>query len=142
MRLLHMLHDGICSACGTIFAILPRWAWCPILASICAAVQMDDGDVDLDAQFSLLLVQVLGRNCRFLQGKGTDKQAVSDLRHAVQTGEETTVRILNYKKNGKPFWNMLTIAPMADADGATRFYIGVQVSLKKNSSNHSCPPYY
>ncbi|KAK9865513.1 hypothetical protein WJX84_001549 [Apatococcus fuscideae] len=73
--------------------------------------------------------EVLGRNCRFLQGKGTDKQAVSDLRHAVQTGEETTVRILNYKKNGKPFWNMLTIAPMADADGATRFYIGVQVDV-------------
>ncbi|KAK9844935.1 hypothetical protein WJX74_008864 [Apatococcus lobatus] len=73
--------------------------------------------------------EVLGRNCRFLQGEGTDKQAVSDLRHAVKNGEETTVRILNYKKNGQPFWNMLTVAPMADADGATRFFIGVQVDV-------------
>ena len=72
-------------------------------------------------------MQVLGRNCRFLQGDGTEKQAVSDLRHAVKNGEETTVRILNYKKNGQPFWNMLTVAPMADADGTTRFFIGVQV---------------
>lgn len=73
---------------------------------------------------------MLGRNCRFLQGSGTDKQAVTDLRAAVQNGEETTVRILNYKKNGSPFWNMLTVAPMADADGTTRFFIGVQVRFR------------
>ncbi len=72
-------------------------------------------------------VQVLGRNCRFLQGKGTDKQAISDLRQAVKNGEETTVRILNYRKDGHAFWNMLTVAPMGDSDGQTRFFIGVQV---------------
>ena len=40
---------------------------------------------------------------------------------------ETTVRLLNYRKNGEPFWNMFTIAPMADADGKNRFFIGIQV---------------
>lgn len=37
------------------------------------------------------------------------------------------MRILNYRKSGQPFWNMLTIAPMADVDGTSRFFIGVQV---------------
>lgn len=45
----------------------------------------------------------------------------------MQKGSECTVRLLNYRKNGQPFWNMLSIAPMNDADGTLRFYIGVQV---------------
>ncbi|KAL0045440.1 hypothetical protein WJX82_006704 [Trebouxia sp. C0006] len=58
--------------------------------------------------------EILGRNCRFLQGKDTDEQAVTDIRHAIQEASETTIRLLNYKKSGKPFWNMFTLAPMAD----------------------------
>lgn len=67
--------------------------------------------------------------CRFLQGKDTDEQAVKDIRHAIQEASETTVRLLNYKKSGKPFWNMFTLAPMADVDGTARFLIGVQVDV-------------
>lgn len=37
------------------------------------------------------------------------------------------MRILNYKRNGAPFWNMFTLAPMKDSDGTTRFLVGVQV---------------
>ncbi|KAL3133891.1 hypothetical protein ABBQ32_008349 [Trebouxia sp. C0010 RCD-2024] len=73
--------------------------------------------------------EVLGRNCRFLQGKDTDEKAVKDIRHAIQEASETTVRLLNYKKSGKPFWNMFTLAPMADVDGTARFLIGVQVDV-------------
>lgn len=51
------------------------------------------------------------------------------IREAVKTGSEATVRILNYRKGGEPFWNMLTIAPMADVDGTSRFFIGVQVGF-------------
>lgn len=68
-------------------------------------------------------------SCRFLQGKDTDQQAVTDIRHAIQEASETTVRLLNYKKSGKPFWNMFTLAPMADVDGTARFLIGVQVDV-------------
>ena len=67
--------------------------------------------------------------CRFLQGKNTDEQAVKDIRHAIQEASETTVRLLNYKKSGKAFWNMFTLAPMADVDGTARFLIGVQVDV-------------
>ncbi|KAK9814220.1 hypothetical protein WJX72_002492 [[Myrmecia] bisecta] len=73
--------------------------------------------------------EVLGRNCRFLQGPETDPQAVQDIRDAIKSRSETTVRILNYRKSGKPFWNMFTLAPMADVDGTARFLIGVQVDV-------------
>ena len=52
---------------------------------------------------------------------------MDEIRQAVKSEAETTVRLLNYRKNGEPFWNMFTIAPMADADGKNRFFIGIQV---------------
>ena len=61
------------------------------------------------------------------QGPDTDRRAVAEIREAVKTGTETSVRLLNYKKNGQPFWNLFTLAPMADVDGNLRFIIGVQV---------------
>nr|AML77908.1 putative LOV domain-containing protein [Chlamydomonas bilatus] len=73
--------------------------------------------------------EVLGRNCRFLQGPGTDPNTVSQIRDAVKAGAELTVRILNYTKNGRAFWNMFTLAPMLDAEGHARFYVGVQVDV-------------
>ncbi|CAK0783080.1 hypothetical protein CVIRNUC_006275 [Coccomyxa viridis] len=78
--------------------------------------------------------EVLGRNCRFLQGPDTDPKAVAIIREAIKTGSEATVRILNYRKGGEPFWNMLTIAPMADVDGTSRFFIGVQVDVTAEDS--------
>ena len=62
-----------------------------------------------------------------LQGDDTDPAAVNEIREAVRNGSEASVRLLNYKKSGKPFWNMFTLAPMADVDGNLRFIIGVQV---------------
>lgn len=61
------------------------------------------------------------------QGPDTDPKAIAVIKDAIKTGSEATVRILNYRKGGEPFWNMLTIAPMADVDGTSRFFIGVQV---------------
>ncbi|GAX81948.1 hypothetical protein CEUSTIGMA_g9376.t1 [Chlamydomonas eustigma] len=73
--------------------------------------------------------EVLGRNCRFLQGAGTDQATVNEIRTAVKAGVELTVRILNYTKSGRPFWNMFTLAPMRDSEGHTRFFVGVQVDV-------------
>jgi len=64
---------------------------------------------------------------RFLQGQETDHKTVDQIRNAVKAGSELTVRILNYTKTGKPFWNMFTLAPMLDTRGQARFYVGVQV---------------
>jgi hypothetical protein len=53
---------------------------------------------------------------------------VQRIRDAIRSGEEATVRILNYKRGGAPFWNMFTLAPMKDSSGTTRFLVGVQAS--------------
>jgi hypothetical protein len=59
---------------------------------------------------------------------------VQSIRDAIKTGDEITVRILNYKRNGAPFWNMFTLAPMKDSDGTIRFLVGVQVHSMVASS--------
>ncbi|EFN57260.1 hypothetical protein CHLNCDRAFT_6687, partial [Chlorella variabilis] len=72
---------------------------------------------------------ILGRNCRFLQGPGTDRATVNELRAAILAGRECTVRMLNYTKAGKPFWNLLTVAPIRDGLGVLRFIVGIQVDV-------------
>ncbi|KAK3273786.1 Phototropin-2 [Cymbomonas tetramitiformis] len=73
--------------------------------------------------------EILGRNCRFLQGPGTDKRAVMEIRSAIEQGCECTVRLLNYTKSGKSFWNMLSIGPVMDESQRVKFFIGVQVNV-------------
>ena len=63
------------------------------------------------------------------QGPGTDQAVVAQIRDAVKAGDELTVRLLNYRRDGSPFWNMFTLAPMRDADGTIRFFVGVQVDV-------------
>jgi len=70
--------------------------------------------------------QVLGRNCRFLQGKDTDKRAVDIIRIAVANGTDANVCLLNYKADGTPFWNQLFIASLKDSNNNIVNYVGVQ----------------
>lgn len=51
--------------------------------------------------------QVIGRNCRFLQGPDTDPETVRQIRQAIIDEQDLTVEILNYRKDGSPFWNEL-----------------------------------
>nr|AML79126.1 putative LOV domain-containing protein [Strobilanthes dyeriana] len=68
--------------------------------------------------------EVVGRNCRFLQGKDTDPEDVAKIREALEKGTNYCGRLLNYKKDGTPFWNLLTIAPIKDETGKVLKYIG------------------
>ena len=70
--------------------------------------------------------EVLGRNCRLLQGAETDPKTVDVLRRAITGGTGATVEILNYRKDGTPFWNELTIAPVSDERGLLTHFVGVQ----------------
>ena len=70
--------------------------------------------------------EVIGRNCRFLQGPGTDPSVRAAVREAVAAHREIAVRILNYRKNGEPFLNLLRIRPAFDRDGKLEAIIGVQ----------------
>ncbi|MGZ4668922.1 MAG: diguanylate cyclase domain-containing protein [Blastococcus sp.] len=70
---------------------------------------------------------VLGRNCRFLQGADTDPAAVARLRAAIDRGEEARETVLNHRGPDRtPWWNEIHLAPVRDADGVVVQYIGVQ----------------
>nr|AML78295.1 putative LOV domain-containing protein [Lantana camara] len=75
--------------------------------------------------------EIIGRNCRFLQGPETDQNEVDKIRNATRTGSSYCGRLLNYKKDGTPFWNLLTITPIKDDKGRTIKFIGMQVEVSK-----------
>ncbi|KAK3142846.1 hypothetical protein QOZ80_4BG0352460 [Eleusine coracana subsp. coracana] len=75
--------------------------------------------------------EVIGRNCRFLQGPDTDRDEVAKIRDAVKSGRSFCGRLLNYRKDGTPFWNMLTVTPIRDDDGKVIKFIGMQVEVSK-----------
>ncbi|KAL8984751.1 MAG: hypothetical protein Q9205_001358 [Flavoplaca limonia] len=72
--------------------------------------------------------EVVPRNCRFLQGNYTDRSATQRLKASIDAREETVELLLNYRKNGEPFWNLLYVAPLFDANGKLAFYIGGQIN--------------
>ncbi|KAJ7947743.1 phototropin-1 isoform X1 [Quillaja saponaria] len=77
--------------------------------------------------------EIIGRNCRFLQGAETDPEDVSKIRESLQSGTSYCGRLLNYKKDGTPFWNLLTISPIKDENGQVLKYIGMQVEVSKHT---------
>lgn len=81
--------------------------------------------------------EVLGRNCRFLQGPGTDKRAVDVIRTAVATGSDASVCLLNYKADGTPFWNQFFIAALRDSDNNVVNYVGVQTEVEPEVAGSS-----
>ncbi|WP_418139417.1 EAL domain-containing protein [Oceanimonas smirnovii] len=78
---------------------------------------------------------VLGRNCRFLQGSNTDPQAVSAIKEAISACREHECTLLNYRKDGTPFWNQLIIAPVFNSLGQCTHYIGIQQDITKQREN-------
>ena len=72
------------------------------------------------------VAEVMGRNCRFLQGPDTDGEAVDEIRAALAGNRECVVEILNYRKDRTTFWNRLSITPVRDGSGEVTHFIGVQ----------------
>nr|AML79044.1 putative LOV domain-containing protein [Petalonia fascia] len=78
------------------------------------------------------LDQVLGRNCRFLQGPDTDPKAVEKIRKAIEKGMDTSVCLRNYRVDGAMFWNQFFIAALRDSEGAVINYVGVQCKVDED----------
>ncbi len=80
---------------------------------------------------------VVGRNCRFLQGPDTDPDTIEVIREAIRTDTACTVQILNYRKDGTPFWNRLSVTPIRDAAGTVTNHIGIQsdITAQKNAED-------
>ncbi len=74
-------------------------------------------------------VEIIGKNCRLLQGQGTDPDTKRQIRDAINTQQECHVTIQNYRKDGTPFWNELFIAPVLDSNGYLTHFIGIQTDI-------------
>ncbi|WP_271079533.1 PAS domain-containing protein [Aurantiacibacter sp. MUD61] len=70
--------------------------------------------------------EIVGRNCRFLQGPDTDQAQVAKIRDAIRSEEVVVVEILNYRKDGTRFWNTLHLGPIYDEEGNLKYFFGSQ----------------
>lgn len=73
--------------------------------------------------------EIIGRNCRFLQGPGTSPAAIAEIRFALEREDEVNVELLNYRKDGSAFWNQLHLSPIHDDDGGLQYYFGSQIDV-------------
>lgn len=73
--------------------------------------------------------EIVGHNCRFLQGPDTDPAVRAQIRHALLQEQECRVLLKNYRKDGTCFWNELAISPVKDAKGQLTHFIGVQTDV-------------
>ena len=73
--------------------------------------------------------EVIGRNCRFLQGPDTDPLLVKEAGDAVSKRRPFRGTLLNYRKDGLPFWNELTVSPVFDPEGNLMSFVGLQTDV-------------
>lgn len=74
--------------------------------------------------------EIIGRNCRFLTGPGTETELSETLRRAIRERRAALVEILNYKKDGTPFRNAVLVAPLFGPDGELEYFLGSQMEVE------------
>lgn len=120
------LNDSLRSK-QTLLAIIDT---CPISISVVDIRQPEAPLVYVNRRFQSLTgyapAESLGKNCRFLQGPGTEPDRVAAIRGAIAAGDRIDTRILNYRKDGTVFVNGLMLAPIRDSGGTVTSYIGFQ----------------
>jgi len=72
---------------------------------------------------------VLGKNCRFLQGKETTKESVDQIREGLKAGEPRDVCIINYRKNGEQFTNFLSLKPIFTSEKKLKYFVSIQFDV-------------
>ena len=95
--------------------------------------QTDNPIVFVNGAFSKLTGynhdEIIGRNCRFLQGPETEPNDVAKIRDAIERRVPIEIELLNHKKNGELFWNRLLISPVFDRDGALTYFFASQFDV-------------
>jgi PAS domain S-box-containing protein len=103
---------------------------CPVCITIADAMQPDFPLIYANRKFLEVTGydndEIIGRNCRFLQGSATDRRVVDDLRQAIVAGKRAEVRFINYRKDGSEFLNHLVVVPVHDDAGRIVASIGFQ----------------
>lgn len=117
------------------FAPLPLppevlWEAAPLAVTITDSQRPDHPIVYCNRAFEQLTAypraEVIGRNCRFLQKDDVDPLVRATVREGLRDARKCSVVLRNYRKDGRPFWNRLEVAPIAAGDSRPRFFIGVQ----------------
>lgn len=75
--------------------------------------------------------EILGNDCRFLQGSNIDQPEIAEIRTAIDNGEPILITLRNYKKDGSVFWNELSISPIKNDIGEVTHFIGIQKDVTK-----------
>ena len=70
--------------------------------------------------------EIIGRNCRFLQGKGTSPAVVARIRAGIADEHDFSIEVLNYRKDGSAFWNQLHVSPIHDDEGRLLYFFASQ----------------
>ena len=95
--------------------------------------QPDNPIVYANAAFELITgyerEEIIGRNCRFLQGEDRDQPEIDRIREAMRDHSQVTVTLRNYRKDGTLFYNRFSIRPLFDRDGKLIYYLGVQYDV-------------
>lgn len=73
--------------------------------------------------------EIIGRNCRFLQGDDRDQQGLEEIRKAIREQQSVTVTLRNYRKDGTLFHNQFTIRPLFDRQGRLIYFLGLQYDI-------------
>ncbi|WP_218916679.1 PAS domain-containing protein [Sphingomonas taxi] len=93
----------------------------------------DDPIIYVNAAFERLTGyaadEIVGRNCRFLQGPATDPDDVARLRDAIAARRRIEIDLLNHRRDGTAFWNRLTVAPVFGDDGALTYFVASQTDV-------------
>ncbi|MET0429096.1 MAG: histidine kinase famiy protein [Microvirga sp.] len=79
--------------------------------------------------------EILGRNCRFLQGAKTDRSVVAELSEAIGERRAIAVEILNYRRDGTPFWNALFMGPVFDIAGKLLYFFASQLDVTRRRTS-------
>ncbi len=99
----------------------PRLPDCPMIAANAAFLELSGYGRD----------EIIGRNCRFLQGPNTDPRSSRRIRSCVEAGQGCVEWIVNHRRDGAMFWNLLFISPVRDAAGELVFFFGSQLDITR-----------
>lgn len=81
--------------------------------------------------------EILGHNCRFLQGEDTNPASIDRIRAGLRDQTEVNVVLRNHRKSGEPFWNHLRISPVLDRDGICTHFIGIQHDITRQKEQEA-----
>ncbi len=93
----------------------------------------DDPIIFVSPEFCWLTLyareEIMGHNCRFLQGRHTSRAAIATMHDAVARGELLDIELINYRKDGTPFLNGLKLFPLFDDEGELRYHLAIQTNI-------------